>query len=72
MDKKIHKISLKMKQAEKDISKGKPKMAKKVLKKAEKRNEALKREDRDVRDPIIAKAKKMGIKAGKKKRSSGS
>lgn len=62
MDKKIHKITKKMKIAEKNIKKHRPKMASIVLKKAEKANEKLKREDRDVRDPIIAKAKKMGIK----------
>jgi|HubBroStandDraft_5_1064220.scaffolds.fasta_scaffold5352342_1 hypothetical protein len=58
MDKKIHKVTLKMKKAQKDIEKGKPKQAVKVLKGAEKKNEKLKREDRDVRDPMIDKFKK--------------
>ena len=58
MDKKIHKITKSMEKAEKDIKKGKPKAAAKVLKGAEKKNEKLKVEDRDVRDPIIDKFKK--------------
>lgn len=58
MDKKIHKVTLKMKKAEKDVKQGKSKAAVKVLKGAEKKNEKLKREDRDVRDPMIAKFKK--------------
>ena len=58
MDKKIHKVTLKMKKAEKDIEKGKPAQAVKVLKGAEKKNEKLKAEDRDVRDPMIDKFKK--------------
>ena len=58
MDKQIHKITKKMKAAEKDIKKGKKKEAVKVLKKAENKNEKLTRLDRDVRDPIIASAKK--------------
>ena len=41
MDKKMHKVSLKIKDAEKDIKKGKPKQAVKVLKGAEKKNEKL-------------------------------
>lgn len=47
-----------MKKAEKDIEKGKQKAAIRVLKGAEKKNEKLKREDRDVRDPMIDKFKK--------------
>lgn len=58
LDKKIHKITEKMRVAEKDIKKGKPKVAEKVLKGAEKKNEKLKREDRDIRDPMIDKFKK--------------
>jgi len=58
MDKKIHKITENMKVAEKDVKKGKPKAAVKVLKKAEKKNEKLKVEDRDKRDPMIDKFKK--------------
>lgn len=59
MDKKIHKITEKMRVAEKDIKKGKSKAAEKVLMGAEKKNEKLKREDRDVRDPMIDKFKKV-------------
>jgi hypothetical protein len=58
LDKKIHKITEKMKSAEKDMKGGKPKAASKVLKGAEKKNEKLKVEDRDVRDPMISKFKK--------------
>ena len=65
MDKKMHKITKSMKAAEKDVVKGKPKAAVKVLKKAEKKNEKLVKEDREVRDPLIkACGKKM--KKGKK------
>lgn len=53
MDKKMHKITESMKTAVKDIKKDKPKAAAKVLKGAEKKNEALVKEDRDVRDPIV-------------------
>jgi type III secretion system FlhB-like substrate exporter len=63
MDKKMHKITEKMKVAEKDIAKGKSKMAEKVLKSAEKKNEKLVKIDKFERDPIIEKAKKLGIKA---------
>ena len=59
MDKKIHKITNSMKKAEKDVQLGKSKQAVKVLKGAEKRNEKLVKEDRDVRDPIIDKFKKV-------------
>ena len=59
MDKKMHKVTLKMKEAEKDIKKGKPKLAAKVLKNAEKKNEKLVKIDKNVRDPIIDKFKKM-------------
>jgi hypothetical protein len=59
MDKKIHKVTLNMKKAEKDIKKGKLKQAVKVLKGNEKKNEKLKREDRDVRDPMIDGLKKV-------------
>jgi fructose-1,6-bisphosphatase len=58
MDKKIHKITEKMKLAEKDIKTGKKKEAVTVLKKAEKKNEKLVKIDRDKRDPIIENAKK--------------
>lgn len=59
MDKKMHKVTEKMKVAEKDIKKGEPKKAQKVLKKAEKKNEKLVKIDREVRDPMIARCKKM-------------
>ena len=58
MDKKIHKITKSMEKAGKDIKKGDVKGASKVLKGAEKKNEKLKREDRDVRDPKIDKFNK--------------
>jgi len=59
MDKKMHKVTLEMKRAEKDIKKGKKKEAVKELSKAEKKNEKLVKIDREVRDPLIKKAKKM-------------
>lgn len=54
----MHKVTEKMKVAEKDIKKGKTKAAVKMLKKAEKKNEKLVKIDRDVRDPLIEKCKK--------------
>ena len=62
MDKKIHKVTKLMQKASADIAKGQSNKAKKVLKGAAKKNEALKVEDRDVRDPYIAKCKKAGVK----------
>lgn len=62
----MHKVTEKMKIAEKDVKKGKPKAAVKVLKKAEKKNEKLVKIDRDVRDPMIEKCEKMKMKMGKK------
>jgi len=62
MDKKMHKITEKMKVADKDLKKGKIATAGKVLRDAEKKNEKLVKEDKIVRDPLIAKAKKAGIK----------
>lgn len=53
MDKKMHKVTESMRTAGKDIAKGKPAAAAKVLKGAEKKNEKLVKEDRDVRDPIV-------------------
>lgn len=53
MDKKMHKVTEKMKVAEKDVKKGKPAAAVKVLKGAEKKNEKLVKIDKTVRDPII-------------------
>jgi hypothetical protein len=58
MDKKMHKITTKMKTAEKDIKMGKAKQAAKVLKRAEEKNEKLVKIDREVRDPLIKKCKK--------------
>ena len=58
MDKKMHKVTLKIKDAEKDIKKGKPKQAVKVLKGAEKKNEKLVKIDKNERDPMIDKLKK--------------
>jgi hypothetical protein len=59
MDKKMHKVTEKMKDAEKDIKSGKKQAAVKVLKGAEKKNEKLVKIDKDVRDPMVEKAKKM-------------
>lgn len=58
MDKKMHKVTEKMKMAEKDVKKGKPAAAVKVLKGAEKKNEKLVKIDREVRDPIIKNVSK--------------
>lgn len=67
MDKKMHKVTESMKSAVKNIDKGKPKEAAKVLKGAEKKNEKLVKIDRDVRDPLIEKCEKsMPMKKGKK------
>lgn len=68
MDKKMHAITKRLKTAERDIAKHKPKVAAKVLKKAEKANEKLVKIDKNVRDPMIAKAKqaaKTGVKLPK-------
>lgn len=59
MDKKMHKVTEKMKVAEKDLRKHKPKEAVKVLKKAVKENERLVKIDKNVRDPMIDKYKKL-------------
>lgn len=59
VDKKMHQVTKRMKTAVKDIKKDEPKKAEKVLKKAEKKNEKLVKIDRDVRDPMIKKCKKM-------------
>jgi len=64
MDKKMHQVTKRMETAEKDIKKGKPKLAAKVLKKAEKKNEKLVKIDKNVRDPMIEKYKKIK-KSGK-------
>ena len=65
MDKKMHKVTEKMKVAVKDIKEGKKKSAVKTLKKAEKKNEKLVKIDRDVRDPMIKKCKMMMKKKAK-------
>ena len=59
MDKLMHKVTEKMKVAEKDIKKGKKKAAVKVLNTAEKKNEKLVKEDKNIRDPIIHKVEKL-------------
>ncbi len=59
LDKKMHKVTEKMQTAEGAIKSGKKKAAIKELKGAEKSNEKLVKIDKDVRDPLIEKAKKM-------------
>lgn len=59
MDKKMHKVTEKIKVAEKDIKKGKIKKASKVLKVAAKKNEKLVKLDKKVRDPEIKAYKKV-------------
>lgn len=59
MDKKMHQVTKRMKTAEKDVKKGKRSAAIRVLKKAEKKNEKLVKIDKNVRDPIIKRFKKM-------------
>lgn len=62
MDKKMHQVTKRMKTAERDIKAGKQKTAVKVLKKAEKKNERLVKIDKNVRDPLIKKAKEVKAK----------
>lgn len=59
MDKKIHNITKRMETAERQLRKSKDKAAIKTLDKAEKKNEELVKIDKEVRDPMIAKAKKV-------------
>lgn len=59
MDKKMHQVTKRMETAEKDVKKGKTKEAVKTLNKAEKKNEKLVKIDKNVRDPMIKKCKKM-------------
>ncbi len=59
MDKKMSKVTKQMKTAERDIKKGKKASAVKALKSAEKKNVKLTKIDREVRDPMIDKCKKM-------------
>ncbi len=62
MDKKMHEVTKRMKTAERDLKKGKPKEAAQVLKKAESNNEKLVKVDREQRDPFIKKAKAVKSK----------
>lgn len=59
MDKKMRKVTKKIRRAEKDIKMGKKSAALKVLKKAEKKNVRLANFDEKIRDPEIKKYKKM-------------
>ncbi|MFI5384038.1 MAG: hypothetical protein ACHQXK_07390 [Methanosarcina thermophila] len=55
----MHQVTKRMETAEKDIKKGRVKEAEKTLERAEKKNEKLVKIDREVRDPMIKKCKKM-------------
>lgn len=59
MDKKMHQVTKRMEVAAKDIKQHKLKAAEKVLKGAEKKNEKLVKIDKNVRDPMIDKYKKL-------------
>lgn len=59
MDKKMAQVTKEMKVAEKDVKKGKKAAAVKTLKKAEKKNVKLTKLDREVRDPMLKKCKKV-------------
>lgn len=59
MDKKMHKVTEKMRTAEAELRAGKAKMAARTLKGAEKANEKLVKIDKNVRDPEIEEYKKM-------------
>ena len=65
MDKKMHRVSEKIMTAEKAVKGGMKKKAIKVLSKAEKDNEKLVKIDKNVRDPIIDKYKKLPAKCKK-------
>jgi glutamyl-tRNA reductase len=67
VDKKMAKVSRKIRTAEKDIREHKSKAATKTLKKAEKENVRLTKIDREERDPFIEKCKKDMKHKGKKK-----
>ncbi len=56
------KVTKAMKTAGRDIKKGKKSAALKALKGAEKKNVKLTKIDREIRDPLIAKEKKMAKK----------
>ncbi len=62
MDKKMAKVTSAMKTAGRDIKSGKKSAALKALKGAEKKNVKLTKIDREIRDPLIAKEKKMAKK----------
>ena len=62
MDKKMRKVTKKIRRAEKDIRHGHPKDALKTLKRAEKKNEMLANFDEKVRDPEIRNYKKMKMR----------
>ena len=59
MDKKMAKVTRQMKIAGRDIKAGKKSEALKALKGAEKKNVKLTKIDREVRDPLIKREKKM-------------
>lgn len=60
------KVTKQMKTAGRDMKKSEPKAAMKALKGAEKKNVKLTKIDREERDPMIKKYKKI-MKKGKKK-----
>ncbi len=66
MDKKMHQVTKRMETAEKALRRGNKSEAVQVLDKAEKKNEKLVKIDKDVRDPMIKKCKKMMHQGGKK------
>ncbi len=65
VDKKMHQVTKRMETAQKDIKKGEPKAAEKVLKKAEKKNEKLVKIDKNQRDPVMHSVEKATHKKGK-------
>jgi len=67
MDKKMAKVTKKIKTAEKDIKMGKEKIASRVLKSAEKQNKQLTRIDKNIRDPKIEVLTKIEKLTGGKK-----
>ena len=62
MDKKMAKVTKQMKTAGRDIKAGNKSEALKTLKGAEKKNVKLTKIDREIRDPLIKKEKKMAKK----------
>lgn len=65
MDKKMHRVTQKIKTAEKDLKEGKKAKAEAILKAAARSNEKLVKIDREERDPYIEKCEKAGVKHGK-------